>query len=1740
MIEPQTSVSDLVDSLEAHGVELWEEDGGLRFRAPRGALTDERRDLLRARKAELLEYLKGAPSTVLVPDPAARHEPFPLTDIQMSYVLGRRSAFAYSGVGCHAYGELTFPELDGDRVERVWRMLVARHEMLRVRIDPAGSQRIMPDPPPLQVRVLDLRGRSPAVVAAGVDGVRAELDHRVYPPDAWPLFEVRVTQADDRAILHLSIDFLIADYVSIQLLLDEFGRCYADPGHRLPPLHLSFRDYLLGERQLRATRRYEKDRQYWWQRIDALPSAPDLVVLGDRPAEGTPVRFLRRQLHLPSERYENLKRLAARQGITPSVSLLAAYAEVIGRWSRRQRFVLNLTLLRRLPLHEQVDRLVGDFTSAVLLEVDGGSGPTFGERAGALQQQLWADMDHLLVGGVEVLREVARRRGQDAALMPVVFTSALGLGTAGESGPERVGFGYGISQTPQVWIDCQVLERSDGLVVNWDVREGTFPDGMVDAMFGAFRALVHELAAGERWDSGDPVTLPAEQLTRRAEINATEAPISGALLHDGVVAQCLRTPDRPALVAADHTVTYGALLSHASAVAEAVRAAGAEPGDLVAVMMDSGPDQVVGVLGVLLAGCAYLPVDTRQPVGRRQLLIAAAGARLAVTNGTATDSAPPVPEIAMDRLAPREYRAPETVAADGDTAYVIYTSGSTGRPKGVVIAHRGAVNTIEDINRRFRVGPGDRVLALASLSFDLSVYDIFGPLAVGGAVVLPRHDRRGDPSHWAELIRDHRVTLWNSVPAQLQMLADYLSVEPAADLDCLRVAMVSGDWIPVRLPDQIRDRLPGLSVHSLGGATEASIWSIGFEIEDVPPEWPSIPYGRPLTNQTMHVLDDAMRPCPDWAIGELYIGGTGVAQGYLGDPELTAQRFVRHPATGDRLYRTGDLGRYLPSGDIEFLGREDLQVKIRGHRIELAEIEAALQSYPPVGNAAVVIEGEGPLNRRLVAFVEPARRTGPDAEPVDLAASAVEELAVVRAHHNGAQAVSFARQLDRTALLAMIAALRGEGLFTTADIGHTVDDVMRKARVGAKHQRLIRRWLKALERHGLVRRDRDGRLRAAPESLTVTADTVQDAWRRIDEMQDEGGLRSELIGYFRTASRHLPELMREERDPVGLLFPEGRLDIQESAYQGNFLSNSLNRLVVRAMCDLAERWDADRPMQVLEVGAGVGGTSIDLIPALAAYPVEYLFTDVSQFFLNRARDRFGAHRWVGYDLFDLNVDYRQQGMTPHSVDVILCANVLHYARNAGQALARFRELLRPGGWLIFIETTRDNYQILTSMEFLFDATAGDFEDVRADRDETFIAADEWRELLREAGAEPAIQLTATDEALDAIGMHVYAARFKADRMVVDPVRIREHLAERLPEYMLPARVELLDAIPRTPNDKVDRGRLCALLPGIAAPGAGRSGSAEPAGPLETAIAAIWAQVLGAERVGRDDDIFALGGDSLIAAQLVGRIRDEIPEAAGAFFDSMLRELLEGATVGAVAAGLTGGHDATPGAAEPAGAPELPFAVPEDGPVRLEMPADAGHADPEQRAAEYATALDGRLGGRPVELVGRDLGGVLAAELARQLGEAGQPVAELTVIAGIPLPDGVPGDLVAEYLFARGLGVAPADLGLPEEPELARAVDAGDDSAFAAQAAEPVDWRLARIAAVVDADPAELAVGYGEFRAALSALARHRPPPYAGDVILIVEFDQSLWPGAAARVERRWRDACLGEVRVVQAAGVRQS
>jgi len=378
---------------------------------------------------------------------------------------------------------------------------------------------------------------------------------------------------------------------------------------------------------------------------------------------------------------------------------------------------------------------------------------------------------------------------------------------------------------------------------------------------------------------------------------------------------------------------------------------------------------------VLEAGGAYVPLELPLPQARIADALDRTQARAVI--GSAESSwwlaqfGRPVHTIDASTLLGPSGAQPSTEArSPSDLAYIIFTSGSTGVPKGVMISHRAAANTVLEINRLFDVGPEDRTYMLSSLGFDLSVYDIFGPLVAGGAVTLPRPGAHRAPAVWLQDIVENEVTIWNSVPALMKLLVEQVVSTGAAFPRSLRLIMLSGDWVPPALTRALRELAPWTEVAALGGATEASIWSVLHRVDERDASRKSVPYGRPLANQAAYVLDDDLDPVAAGGPGDLYLAGDGLAEGYLGDPRQTDGAFIVHPVTRERLYRTGDRAMLMDSGELEFLGRRDLQVKVHGFRIELGEVEAALRSHPGVETAtAVVLGGRWDDNRRLAAGV---------------------------------------------------------------------------------------------------------------------------------------------------------------------------------------------------------------------------------------------------------------------------------------------------------------------------------------------------------------------------------------------------------------------------------------------------------------------------------------------------------------------------------------------------------------------------------------------------------------------------------------------------------------------------------------------------------------------------------------------------------------------------------------------------
>ncbi|MFH0518038.1 amino acid adenylation domain-containing protein [Streptomyces sp. M41] len=555
----------------------------------------------------------------------------------------------------------------------------------------------------------------------------------------------------------------------------------------------------------------------------------------------------------------------------------------------------------------------------------------------------------------------------------------------------RIGVVLGHAKDTATDAELFLTVGTDGAAA---VIEATYDAEVFDAdTVDRYLTHIHALSEAAACDPyGHPVaSLPvltdAEQQRVLVDWNATETPLDHAgCLHERFAARAAADPDAPAVIQHGKATSARDIDAAANRLAHHLRGLGVDVRSRVALCVERGPELLTAVLGVLKAGGAYVPLDADYPAERLAFMQRDSDCQVLVTQSHLLGRLPEpgIPVVLLDddadRLAAQPADRPKPTAGPDDLCYIIYTSGSTGRPKGIALRHRGVLNNLLDLNTRFGVGPGDKVLALSSTSFDMSVYEFLGITLAGGAVVITDPGRAKDPAHWHELIQRHQVSVWNSAPALAELYVAHLQ-GLGSERTGLRLAMLGGDWVTPTLPDRLRAFAPGIRVIVMGGATESSIHSTLTEAGSPLPDWSSVPYGRPMANQRTYILDARRRPVPIGVPGELHLAGIGLAEGYLGRPELTAEKFTDFsygPVHGERVYRTGDLARFRPDGRIELLGRIDFQTKIRGLRVELGEIEALLRAQPEIAEAVVCVGTDGAGDRFLAAYAvagDKARQT---------------------------------------------------------------------------------------------------------------------------------------------------------------------------------------------------------------------------------------------------------------------------------------------------------------------------------------------------------------------------------------------------------------------------------------------------------------------------------------------------------------------------------------------------------------------------------------------------------------------------------------------------------------------------------------------------------------------------------------------------------------------------------------------
>ncbi|MFD7899392.1 amino acid adenylation domain-containing protein [Streptomyces sp. NPDC059743] len=876
---------------------------------------------------------------------------------------------------------------------------VARHEVLRTRYPVVDGEpvQLIDEPSPVPLTELDLRGldreRADARLAVLVTSERLPVDLATGPVLSATL--VRLDR-DEHALL-LTFHHIASDGWSEDLLVAEVAARYGDAVAGRPTAEpqgpLQYADFAVWQRERLSGELLERQLVHWRERLAGLEP---LELPTDRPRPAVrDVAGAQVPLKVPAEVAGRLTALARAQGATPFMALTAVYAMLLGRWSGQRDVAVGTPVAGRD--RPEVQDMAGLFLNTLVLRTDLSGSPSFTEVLRRVRESALDAYGHQEVPFERLVDELAPER--DPSRTPLFSAMLLWQEeSAATAGPRTMGpltvdrLPVGES-TAKFDLTLGVSELSDGSLSGALNYASALFDRETAERFAAHFARLLESATAEPGLPVDELEIlsPAERGLLLEEWNDTARPYPSGTLPALFEAQAARTPDAPALRYEGTTVSYARLGAEADRLAGELRERGVGPESVVGVCLPRGIGLVVALLAVLKAGGAYLPLDPEYPRERLGFMLDDSAATVVVTDAglaalvSGGDSAGnrQIVDIDADRSGlsgpPALSGLSGTGSSTGTTtgigigadfwsgpapehpAYVIYTSGSTGRPKGVVVEHRAIVNRLHWMQEAYGLTGTDRVLQKTPYGFDVSVWEFFWPLMTGATLVLARPGGHRDPAYLAGVIADEGVTTLHFVPS---MLRAFLA-GPLPALPTLRRMICSGEALPVDLVTAVHERI-GCELHNLYGPTEAAVDVTAARCA------PGLPVtiGRPIANTRTYIVDDGLRPVPVGVPGELLLGGVQLARGYLGRPALTAERFVPSPfaaVPGERLYRTGDLARYRTDGTIEYLGRLDHQVKIRGQRVELGEIEAVLTECAGVDAVAVTLHDE-----RLVAHLTPA------------------------------------------------------------------------------------------------------------------------------------------------------------------------------------------------------------------------------------------------------------------------------------------------------------------------------------------------------------------------------------------------------------------------------------------------------------------------------------------------------------------------------------------------------------------------------------------------------------------------------------------------------------------------------------------------------------------------------------------------------------------------------------------------
>ncbi|HEY1580407.1 MAG TPA: amino acid adenylation domain-containing protein [Terracidiphilus sp.] len=956
------SVELLLSELRTLDIRLSVEGDQLRCSAPKGRLTKELEQRIAANKSILIQTFRNSTSTAhSIPRRPAAGATLPLSFAQERFWFLQNFEPDSTAYNITAFRRV-FAHVDASQLEFALHAVVDRHEILRtnfLEVDGSPTQVIRQQMYP-ELAIYDISHLQPSEQAAASDSVIEKLSKQTFDVAGEPLLRVALLrESEQESRIVLTMHHIICDAWSIGIFFTEMTTFYGASSsvHTLEPgLPLQYGDYAAWERDRHSSSSFSPQIDYWKTKLKGLSGYLEVPPDHARP-ESLMYQGRLHRFQLSPALSESLRSLARQEGATLFMVLLAIFKGLLFRYTQQSDIVVGTPVSTRTQA--DLEKLIGCFINTLVLRTEVAKGATTRDLLARVRATVLESLNHADIPLEILLSELVTAR--DLSHSPLFQVAFILQNTPAASKYEVVSGGATLDMTLYMW-------DADGVIGGSVEYNAALYNPQTIARFaGCFQTLAAEMAcqpdvAIERL----PILTAAQEAEWFEQYNGPAISVPGICTHEWIDVQASKTPDAVAVVFDDEQLTYQELTERSNRLAHRLQDLGVGRESLVAVCLNRSAELAVAPIAVWKAGGAYVPLDPEFPRDRLAFMLENSNAAVLITESKLLDRLPlHLPKlICVDRdrhiLQKASPETPTSLATPENLAYVLYTSGSTGKPKGVEIEHRALANFLASMQCQLGSSRSDRLLAVTTFSFDIAGLELYLPLVSGGRVVIAPRSAAFDGAALAKILTGSAINIMQATPVTWRLLLESgWQGTPGLKILC------GGEALTPDLAGQLV--ATGAEVWNLYGPTETTIWST---LQRVISQDEPISIGRPIANTQVYLLDEYGQPVPPGVPGELYIGGNGLARGYLQREELTAERFVNSTFhSGKRLYRTGDLARRLPSGDLEYKGRADHQVKVRGFRIELGEIEAALEQQPGVSQAVVVVREDNAGDQQLTAYM---------------------------------------------------------------------------------------------------------------------------------------------------------------------------------------------------------------------------------------------------------------------------------------------------------------------------------------------------------------------------------------------------------------------------------------------------------------------------------------------------------------------------------------------------------------------------------------------------------------------------------------------------------------------------------------------------------------------------------------------------------------------------------------------------